>query len=513
MDGYAYYEYISFDQDLFFTVVLLPEKEGRFPTVICRSPYVNSTLNKSEDSVVNDCFNSFKSWLDRGYAIVYQHCRGQGKSTGAFVPYVHEREDGLALRKWIRNQSFYNGELFLVGSSYSSSLHYTTFPFEDDIKGAVFEVQDTERYRLWYRNGQMRKGHANWHFGLYKSKCGLNKAFSMNSFAELPLKGLSERVLGDRADDFEEMLAAQFPSDKFWDTRFGGNDAKNATDNADIPMLLTTGYNDYYIGGIFKMWSRMDQKTKEKSALLVSPYNHGDGYNKDHGLPFKNGKRSEQFGNTYQIDWFDNIRKGLPLPYKKGVITYYRTFEDRWESDFYSQSTEDIKIPLGDGIGSFKYDPLSPPSFSCEGSFAEEINPISDVISIYTDSFSNDTFVRGQMRALLTVSSDRPDTSFYIRISIKSDEHTYVLRHDITSLHYALGDYTPNTEVTLEFSFDEYAFLLKKGDRLQIDIAGTDDNTYVSHTNRKGDYYLQTGADTATNKVYLDRSYLILPVE
>lgn len=41
-------------------------------------------------------------------------------------------------------------------------------PFENDIKGAVFEVQDSERYRLWYRNGQMRKGHANWHFSLYK---------------------------------------------------------------------------------------------------------------------------------------------------------------------------------------------------------------------------------------------------------------------------------------------------------------------------------------------------------
>ncbi|MBR5817203.1 MAG: CocE/NonD family hydrolase, partial [Clostridia bacterium] len=234
MKHYGYFEYIKFDGEAFFTVVLLPSKEGCFPTVVCRSPYVKSTLGKTEADITEDYLSSFNAWLERGYAVVYQHCRGQGKSSGAFVPYIHEREDGLALREWIRHRSFYNGELFLLGSSYTASLHYATAPFESDIIAAVFEVQDSERYRLWYRNGQMRKGHANWHFGLYKSKCGLNKSFSFSSFSELPIKDLSNRVLGERAEDFEQMLCAESPSDEFWNTRFGGIDAKNATDNADI---------------------------------------------------------------------------------------------------------------------------------------------------------------------------------------------------------------------------------------------------------------------------------------
>ena len=173
----------------------------------------------------------------------------QRKSTGAFVPYIHEREDGLALRQWIRTRPFYNGELFLFGGSYVASLHYTTAPFESDIKGAVFEVQDSERYNLWYRNGQMRKGHANWHFGLYKNKCGLNKSFNIMSFSERPLKGLSERVLGNRAEDFEQMLAAPFPSDEFWNTRSGSASMRDALKNAKIPVLLTTGFYDIFTGG------------------------------------------------------------------------------------------------------------------------------------------------------------------------------------------------------------------------------------------------------------------------
>ena len=156
MSGYAYYEYLNLDDDRLFTMVALPREGGRFPTVICRSPYVKNTVERGEDELVQEFLRSNAEFLSRGYAVVFQHCKGCGKSTGAFVPYVHEREDGLALREWVRRQPFYNGELYLVGGSYTASLHYATAPFEDDVKGAVFEVQDSERYSLWYRNGQMR---------------------------------------------------------------------------------------------------------------------------------------------------------------------------------------------------------------------------------------------------------------------------------------------------------------------------------------------------------------------
>ena len=513
MSSYSYYEYLKINGNRLFTMILLPEKDNKFPVVICRSPYVSNAVGKPDDEVLQDCLQAYEKWLDRGYAIIFQHCRGRGKSAGGFVPYIYEREDGLLLRQWIREQAFYNGELFLMGGSYTASLHYETAPFEEDILGAVFEVQDSERYNLWYRNGQMRKGHANWHFELYKSSVGSKKDFNFSSFDELPLKDLSERALGERSDDFEQMLRAQFPTDKFWDTRYGGTHTKNSVMNANIPILLTTGYNDFYVGGIFKMWNLMDDKTKSKSSLIVSPYNHGDGYYNDQGLIFPNGARGEQFGETYQIDWFDNIRKGTALPYQKGVITYYRAFENRWDSDFYKQTAKLVEVCLGDETRSFNYDPYNPTSFSCEGTFSKEVALTADFIRVYTKSFDRDVFVKGQMRASLTVSSNCEDTSFYIRISIKSSKYSYVLRHDITSLCYQLGEYVSNEVVTLDFCFDEYAFLLKKGECLQIDIAATDNNTYISHTNKKGDYYLQTDAEKAINTVYLGQSRLFLPIE
>jgi hypothetical protein len=67
------------------------------------------------------------------------------------------------------------------------------------------------------------------------------------------------------------------------------------------------------------------------------------------------------------------------------------------------------------------------------------------------------------MKAKLTVESNCSDTSFYARISIKKREYTYVLRHDITSLCYQLGDYRENSMARLDFCFDEHAFLIKEG--------------------------------------------------
>jgi predicted acyl esterase len=136
-----------------------------------------------------------------------------------------------------------------------------------------------------------------------------------------------------------------------------------------------------------------------------------------------------------------------------------------------------------------------------------------DVITLYTQPFERDYFIKGCMQVFLTVKSNCPDTSFYVRVSIEKPEGDYCLRHDVTSLLYQLGEYKISERVRLGFTFDEHAFLLKKGERLRLDISSTDDNTYVSHTNSAGPYALQTQTHIAQNTVYLEESKLVLPVE
>ena len=133
----VYHKYLFNNNAELFTVICLPDGDGAYPTVIFRTPYVDSEEKISENEICAKKTAEFQRWNEAGYAVVFQHCRGRGKSSGDCVPYIYEREDGLFLQQWIREQPFYNGELYLCGESYTSSVHFVTAPFADDIKGSV----------------------------------------------------------------------------------------------------------------------------------------------------------------------------------------------------------------------------------------------------------------------------------------------------------------------------------------------------------------------------------------
>lgn len=154
-------------------------------------------------------------------------------------------------------------------------------------------------------------------------------------------------------------------------------------------------------------------------------------------VSFPKGQRREQFGSEYSVNWFDYIRKGTSLPFEKGVITYYRLFENIWKCDFYKNKTDLLEIPLGEGQVSFDYNPKEPPAFCEEGALQRNHFASAHVISLYTSPLDTDVFVKGKMEAILRVSSTCPDTSFYISVSIKKLRGIIV--SDTTSHQYPIN--------------------------------------------------------------------------
>ena len=73
--------------------VYLPTQGAKFPVVLARTPYDKRG----------------KSWFaeilaPEGYAVVLQDVRGMNSSEGVFVPFVHEKQDGLDTLDWITAQ-------------------------------------------------------------------------------------------------------------------------------------------------------------------------------------------------------------------------------------------------------------------------------------------------------------------------------------------------------------------------------------------------------------------------
>lgn len=514
----VFFKYLEINKAKLFTVVCLPENFGTFPTVIMRSPYVDADELLSEEKICENHLNNFKDWLDNGYAVVFQHCRGRGKSTGDCIPYINEREDGLFLQDWIRNQSFYNGELYLSGGSYTSSVHFVTAPFADDIKGAVLEVMDSERYNCNYRNGFYKMGlHGGWYVGMYKKKSIRNKNYTAESYNMLPLSNFSKTVFGENAEDFDEILKHPDKNDPFWMTRYGGGESHNAIKHANIPILLVTGFYDIFTGGIFDMWYSLDDETKSKCALAIHPFDHGcNGAGQP--INFEDGNVFKEFPHL-SVRWLDSIRGKCEAPFEKGKVTYYKLFDNKWCCDDFEAAQQYQTIGLGKGTISYEYNPNTPAIFrgGLSANFGgnawqDKPNLRSDIITVYTCEFTKDTFVKGKIKARLTVKSDCEDTCFYVRISLCKSEGDYGLRDDIHQISNFCDAYTPNTEMEMDFSFDEHAFVIKKGEKLRIDISSSAFPLYVRHTNNKGLFSEQTTVKTANNSVILENSYIEIPI-
>ena len=518
MEKTAFYQYIKHGETEFFTAVCLPKEGGRFPAVIFRSPYVDAEENMAEGEILQQKLKQFAAWLDNGYAVVYQHCRGRGKSSGDCIPYIYEREDGFFLREWIRKQSFYNGSLVLWGDSYTASVHFVSAPFEDDVKCAILGVQDCERYNCNYRNGFYKMGlHGAWYVGMYKYKSRLKKSFTADSYRTLPLSEFSKAVFGERAKDFDEILRHPRRDDPFWRTRYGGGEAHNAIKNAKIPILLITGFYDIYTGGIFDMWKGLDETTRALCALVVHPFDHG-GRGENQPINFENGFLHTAFSNYY-VRWADSVLGNGEPPFERGKITYYKLFSGGWCTDGFFDSDKRIRFDLGKGNISYKYNPYAPASFKGGlstnfggNAWQDKPNSRYDIISLYTPVFEKDTFVKGSITARLKVSTDAYDTCFYMRLSLCKAEGDYGLRDDINQISNLTADYKPGDTVEMDFSFDEHAFVIKKGEKIRVDISSSAFPHYVPHTNKKGLFSEQREAVVAQNTVCLNGSFIEIPI-
>ena len=502
-----------------FTVILLPQKEGRFPVVLMRSPYVDEMETMEEQEILRRTLDWLHVWPDNGYAVVWQHCRGRGKSTGDCIPFLYEREDGLALQEWVRRQPFYNGELYLYGASYTSSVHYVTAPFAPDIKGAVLEIMDTDFYHGVYRNGVYKAGlHGMWYAGMYKNKSIRKKNFSEDSFRTLPLSDFPSIVFDEPGENLQEIFCHPCREDPFWNCSLGGQESREAIKTARIPILLVTGFYDIFVGGMFRMWNSMKPETRERSALLVCPYDHplcAEGQ----PLTFPNGAPREAF-EEYAFQWVEHIRKGSHAPIPPGQVTYYRLFENVWRSDSFLPSSRQMTLPLGKGTESYVYNPYDPARFKGGlstnfGGAAFQDPPGSryDILTVYSGPFPEDRFVKGRMSAQLQIRSDCDDTCFYIRVSLAKEEGDYGLRDDIRCISDCNPSYRPGDWQKMEFSFDEHAFLIRKGERIRVDVSSAAFPFYVPHTNYKGLFSQQRVARPARNSLCWDGCVLTLPLE
>ena len=184
------------------------------------------------------------------------------------------------------------------------------------------------------------------------------------------------------------------------------------------------------------------------------------------------------------LKWLDHIRGKYDSPIEKGKVTYYKVFGNEWCVDDFETPKKELNFSLGEGERTYVYNPFAPATFKAvflqileATALQDELNSRYDILSFFTPEFEDDTFVKGKMKVKLRVRSDCEDA--------------YGLRDDINQISNFCPDYKPGDVVDMYFEFDEHAFVVKKGEKIRIDVSSSAFPLYVRHTNNKGLFQLK----------------------
>lgn len=515
-----------------YTMISIPENSGKVPVIIIRTPYV-----KNIEKEIAKLKKRYRRSPQYGYALVLQHCRGTGKSEGDFIPYVNEKADGLKLLEWVRKQDFYNGEIYLSGGSYLASVQGAILNVpQPDIKGAFWAVQDTERYNIIYRNGFMRlRLHAGWYVNIYKIN-SVKRTKKAAKFETFPLAGITPKIFGEKAVDFEEALLHPDQNDPFWKTPGnGGGEFSDSLVNSQIPVMFVGSWHDIYISGMFDIWRKFTPEHRKKSVFIITPFEHSYSRRRKgihHSLYSKGGTPAEFLpGKELHFQWFDHLRGGkLPEQIKKGEISRYQLFGGKWITapevgsnsvmqKFYLSDKRILsETPVEPGKISYDYDPRKPAEFKggCDGVFGgvelqDAPNSRPDIISFVTGKFEKDMVLEGACKVKLHVSSTAPDSCFYVRLSIVKPDGTPGLRHDIDSICRTNPDFKENGEAVIDFTMAPHNFKIAKGEALRLDVSSSCWPFFQLHSNFKGNQALQAKTQVARNTIITGKSFIEIP--
>jgi putative CocE/NonD family hydrolase len=118
-----------------------------YPTLLIRTPYGRRGFFAAVFAL---------PFVERGYQVLVQSCRGTAGSGGDFVYARNERADGLATIEWIKRQDWFSGQLAMVGGSYLGLVQWAVAAdANDDIQAMVPSITTSDFNLFRYQSGSV----------------------------------------------------------------------------------------------------------------------------------------------------------------------------------------------------------------------------------------------------------------------------------------------------------------------------------------------------------------------
>lgn len=505
------------------TDIYLPAKQGKFPTILIRTPYGSRGMK-----LIGEDFAS------KNYAVVIQNIRGTSDSDGEFVPFSFDKDDGVATLEWIGKQKWSNQKVGFWGSSYLAYAGLQMASSENDYLKTGISISGWTEMESFIKEGDaFRLGdHLPW---FIFSATGQNPpAEQMNQiFLTTPL----EKFFGDQLDI----------------------EIKDDFDYAKVksPILHITGWFDYIYRDTLRTYDKLQKHSQKKNSqkLLIGHWKHNEVYEKT----TKAG--DEDFGANaamgiekllaLSIEWFDFHLKGIANGVgKKPAVEYFVMGENRWhksdkwtpenvdfqkwylqksENSFGRMSTKSSKEKTSTD---FIFDPNNPvPTVGGVNShmlpwllgvkdqrFAEKRK---DILIYDSAPLKKDTTLAGPIRAVIYASTEGKDTDFTAKlVEVRTDGYARIIESGIkrgTAIKSSNNSELLKAGEVYKFEIDlgATAIRLQKGSRIRVEVSSSNFPKYDRNPNTGEDPFKATAFKSVKQTIYHSPSYpsqIILPI-
>ena len=508
------------------TQVCVPKGEGPWPCLFTRPSY--PTLFKL-GAIMN------APWVEQGYAVVIQACRGTAGSGGEWQPFDNERNDGIDALKWLAAQPWMDGRIATFGNSYMS---YTQWVCADEmpkeVKTMLIEAYGIDRYAQVYMNGMFRHDiYTSWALTNSGEPEGTDYTDMYDKALEIrPHKTIDEKLLGRKLAFYQNYISKierkePYWKDSFWET------LHQIPAKINVPVCVIGGWFDHHLDGTLAGYNALRPEIKAQSRLVVGPWDH---------LSSSPGERSypdaDKFGRgkaLIQQAWLDRIihGKSTDQPLNSEI---YIVGEGKWKTirQWPVQSVPCVYYPnadftLTEGAGKadslrYLYDPANPVEtiggsallawttklgHTLHGARLQpDYKDRNDVLVFKSQPFEASATIVGASEVELEVSTTAPDTAFMVKLSEElSDGQTFNIVDGTSSILLRnesdeVLSYTPGEKVKLKVKLWDTAWQIQPSSKLRLDITSSNFPMYHIHPNKAGVWSAFEDWDTAEQTVY-----------
>ncbi|MBL8835124.1 MAG: CocE/NonD family hydrolase [Alphaproteobacteria bacterium] len=315
-----------------------PARDGRalpgpFPVVLERTPYGKTQSSRSErtarDPKPGGRAEVARAFVARGYAVVYQDCRGRHGSEGRFTKYLDDGPDGADTVAWLVAQPWCDGRVGTMGLSYAAHTQAALGCLAP--AGLAAQVIDSGGFSNAFQGG-IRQGGA---FELKQATWAYNQALLSPEVARDPVRRAALAAEDLRAwfarmpwrpghsplrfaPDYEDYLFEQWTHgafDDYW-KQVGIYMAGSYDRYADVPVVIMSSWYDAYTRTATENYIGLRSRKAGPVKLILGPWTHGD-RSVTHAGDVDFGPEATIDGaiapdwREFRLRWFDRFLKGV----------------------------------------------------------------------------------------------------------------------------------------------------------------------------------------------------------